>query len=43
VVAGVFHGLHMPAEAAIRHTAFRMTEWIPACRGSAWYQHLLAS
>jgi membrane-associated phospholipid phosphatase len=43
VVALVFHGLHMPAEAAIRHTAFRMTVWIPACRGSAWYQHLLAS
>jgi membrane-associated phospholipid phosphatase len=35
VVAGLFHGLHLPAEAAIRHTAFRAAEFIPACRGTA--------
>jgi membrane-associated phospholipid phosphatase len=38
VVAVVFHGLHMPAEAAIRHTAFRMTQFIPACRGTPVFQ-----
>jgi membrane-associated phospholipid phosphatase len=43
VVAAVFHGLHLPAEAAIRHTAFRLTQFIPACRGTPMYQHLLAS
>ena len=42
VVAVLFHGLHMPAEAAIRHTAFRMTQFIPACRGTPMYQQLLA-
>jgi hypothetical protein len=32
VVAALFHGLHMPAEAAIRHTAWRIANYIPACR-----------
>jgi membrane-associated phospholipid phosphatase len=35
VVAVVFHGLHLPAEAAIRHTALRAAQLIPACRGPA--------
>jgi membrane-associated phospholipid phosphatase len=39
LVAVLFHGLHMPAEAAIRHTAFRMTLFIPACRGTPVYEH----
>ncbi len=34
LVAMVFHGLHLPAEAAIRHTAFRAAQFIPACRGT---------
>ena len=33
VVGTIFHGLHLPAEAAIRHTAFRAAQYIPACRG----------
>jgi membrane-associated phospholipid phosphatase len=33
IVAALFHGLHFPAEAAIRHTAFRAAQYIPACRG----------
>jgi membrane-associated phospholipid phosphatase len=37
VVTGLFHGLHLPAEAAIRHTAFRAAQYIPACRGTAEY------
>jgi membrane-associated phospholipid phosphatase len=41
VVATVFHGLHLPAEAAIRHTAFRLTSFIPACRGTPDYQYWL--
>jgi membrane-associated phospholipid phosphatase len=32
LVAVLFHGLHMPAEAAIRHTALRIGHFIPACR-----------
>jgi membrane-associated phospholipid phosphatase len=32
VTAALFHGLHLPAEAAIRHTAFRAAQYIPACR-----------
>jgi membrane-associated phospholipid phosphatase len=32
VVTTLFHGLHLPAEAAIRHTAFRAAQFIPACR-----------
>jgi membrane-associated phospholipid phosphatase len=43
VVAMVFHGLHLPAEAAIRHTALRITQFIPACRGTPVFQHMLAS
>lgn len=39
VVAAIFHGLHLPAEAAIRHTAFRAAQYIPACRGTpAFYR-----
>lgn len=34
VVAAVFHGLHLPAEAAIRHTALNLAKFIPACRGT---------
>ncbi|HBK07489.1 MAG TPA: PA-phosphatase [Acetobacteraceae bacterium] len=34
LVAMVFHGLHLPAEAAIRHTAFRAAQYIPVCRGT---------
>lgn len=34
VVAMLFHGLHLPAEAAIHHTAYRMARYIPACRGT---------
>lgn len=34
IVAALFHGLHLPAEAAIRHTAFRAAQYIPACRGA---------
>jgi membrane-associated phospholipid phosphatase len=41
VVATVFHGLHLPAEAAIRHTAFRLTSFIPACRGTPNFQYWL--
>lgn len=43
VVATIFHGLHLPAEAAIRHTALRVTDFIPACRGTPVYQRLLAN
>lgn len=32
VVAVLFHGMHLPAEAAIRHTAFKAALYIPACR-----------
>jgi hypothetical protein len=32
VAAALFHGLHLPAEAAIRHTALRAAQYIPACR-----------
>jgi membrane-associated phospholipid phosphatase len=43
IVAAICHGLHLPAEAAIRHTAFRFTQFIPACRGTPIFQQLLAS
>ena len=33
-VAALFHGFHLPAEAAIRHTALRAAQYIPACRGT---------
>ena len=32
LVAVLFHGLHLPAEAAIRHTAYSMAKYVPACR-----------
>jgi membrane-associated phospholipid phosphatase len=38
VVATVFHGLHLPAEAAIRHTAFRVAQFIPVCRGTPLFE-----
>jgi membrane-associated phospholipid phosphatase len=38
VVAALFHGLHLPAEAAIRHTAFRAAQYIPACQGTPKFQ-----
>jgi membrane-associated phospholipid phosphatase len=38
VVASVFHGLHLPAEAAIRHTAFRAAQFIPACRETPMFE-----
>jgi hydrogenase/urease accessory protein HupE len=42
VIAGLFHGLHFPAEAAIRHTAFRAAQFIPACRATQeYYRHPL--
>ncbi len=34
LVTVLFHGMHLPAEAAIRHTAFRAAQYIPACRGT---------
>lgn len=34
LVAFIFHGLHLPAEAAIRHTALKIAQYIPACRGT---------
>jgi membrane-associated phospholipid phosphatase len=38
IVATLFHGLHLPAEAAIRHTAYRAAQYIPACRGAPEFQ-----
>jgi membrane-associated phospholipid phosphatase len=35
VVALLFHGMHLPAEAAIRDTAHSAAWFIPACRGGA--------
>jgi membrane-associated phospholipid phosphatase len=35
IVALVFHGLHLPAEAAIRHTAFRAARLFAVCRAEA--------
>ena len=32
IVTVLFHGMHLPAEAAIRHTAYRAALFIPACR-----------
>jgi membrane-associated phospholipid phosphatase len=34
LVAAVFHGLHLPAEAAIRHTAFNAAKYFDVCRPS---------
>jgi membrane-associated phospholipid phosphatase len=38
IVAIAFHGLHLPAEAAIRHTAFKAAKYIPACRDTPMYE-----
>jgi membrane-associated phospholipid phosphatase len=38
IMAAFFHGLHLPAEAAIRHTALRAAQLIPACRGAPVFQ-----
>jgi hypothetical protein len=38
VAAALFHGLHLPAEAAIRHTALRAAQYIPACRQTPEFQ-----
>lgn len=35
LVMVIFHGLHLQAEAAIRHTAYRAAWFIPACRADA--------
>jgi membrane-associated phospholipid phosphatase len=43
-VAVLFHGLHLPAEAAIRHTAYRAAraaQIIPACRGTMEHERLM--
>jgi membrane-associated phospholipid phosphatase len=32
VVAAIFHGLHLPAEAAIRHTAWSAARYLDVCR-----------
>jgi len=32
IVAVLFHGLHLPAEAAIQHTAFRTAQILEACQ-----------
>jgi membrane-associated phospholipid phosphatase len=38
MVTALFHGLHLPAEAAIRHTAFDAAQYIPACRGTPIFE-----
>ena len=43
VVAVLFHGLHLPAEAAIRHTAYTVARYVPACRPAPRFQHNLAN
>jgi membrane-associated phospholipid phosphatase len=35
IVAALFHGMHLPAEAAIRHTAFRAAHLLSACQPEA--------
>ena len=35
VVAALFHGMHLPAEAAIRHTAFRAAHLLSVCQPEA--------
>lgn len=37
ITALIFHGLRLPAEAAIRHTAFNIGRFIPACRAAPAY------
>jgi membrane-associated phospholipid phosphatase len=39
VTAVIFHGLRLPAEAAIRHTAFSIARFIPACRAAPYVWH----
>jgi len=39
LVAMLFHGLHLPAEAAIRHTAFRAARLFAICRGDGPINH----
>ena len=40
IVMTLFHGLRLPAEAAIRHTAWTAARLIPACREAPiYYQH----
>lgn len=41
-VGALFHGLHLPAEAAIRHTALRAAQFIPACREVPEFQRYSA-
>jgi membrane-associated phospholipid phosphatase len=38
IVATLFHGMHLPAEAAIRHTAFRAAHLLSACQPEAGQQ-----
>ena len=35
IVAALFHGMHLPAEAAIRHTAFRAARMLSVCQPEA--------
>jgi membrane-associated phospholipid phosphatase len=35
IVAALFHGMHLPAEAAIRHTAFRAAHLLSVCQPEA--------
>lgn len=35
IVAALFHGMHLPAEAAIRHTAFRAARLLSVCQPEA--------
>ncbi|WP_428491193.1 phosphatase PAP2 family protein [Rhodopila sp.] len=42
-VAVLFHGLHLPAEAAIRHTAYAVAKYVPVCRGTPQFQRHLAN
>ena len=35
VIAALFHGMHLPAEAAIRHTAFRAARMLSVCQPQA--------
>ena len=35
IVATLFHGMHLPAEAAIRHTAFRAAHLLSVCQPDA--------
>ncbi len=38
IVAALFHGMHLPAEAAIRHTAFRAAQMLSVCQPEAGLQ-----